>query len=70
MTRAEGVWLWLSRTQGVSARMARQLVEFFGSAEALWEAEAEELIDAAGQKIASALLETRSGALINEHVKQ
>ena len=70
MTRAEGVWLWLSRTQGVSARIARQLVEFFGSAEALWETEADELVDAAGQKIASALLETRSGALINEHVKQ
>lgn len=70
MTRAEGVWLWLSMTQGVSARTARQLVEFFGSAEALWEAEEEELTDAAGQKIAQALLTSRSGERINAHILQ
>lgn len=70
MTRAEGVWLWLSRAQGVSARIARQLVEFFGSPEALWEADEEELVEAAGRKIASALLAARSGQEINAHVKE
>lgn len=70
MTRAEGVWLWLSRTQGISARMARQLVEFFGSPEALWEAEEQELIDAVGQKIAAALIASRSGQAINAHVRE
>ena len=70
MTRAEGVWLWLSMTQGVSPRMARQLVEFFGSPEELWEAEEQELIDAAGQKIASALTASRDGQRINAHVRE
>lgn len=70
MTKAEGIWLWLAITQGVSPRIARQLVEFFGSTEALWEASGDELADAAGQKIAQALLATRSGERINAHVKQ
>ena len=70
MTRAEGVWLWLSMTQGVSPRMARQLVEFFGSPEELWEAEEQELIDAAGQKIAAALTASRDGQSINARVRE
>ena len=70
MTKAEGIWLWLAITQGVSPRIARQLVEFFGSTEALWETSGDELADAAGQKIAQALLATRSGGMVNAHVKQ
>ena len=69
MTKAEGVWLWLSGAQGVNARTARQLVEFFGSEEALWEAEEEELIEAVGQKTAAALLVTRSGQAVNAQVR-
>lgn len=69
MTRAEGVWVWLSLTDGVGARTARRLVEFFGSEEALWAASEEELADAAGANLAKRLVSSRSGDAINGHVR-
>lgn len=69
MTRAEGVWVWLGMTRGVSARHARQLVEYFGGEEALWEADADELREAAGPHIAQKLLDSRSGKAVNDHVR-
>lgn len=69
MTRAEGVWVWLGMTRGVSARTARQLVEYFGSEEALWEADAEELRQAVGTDTAQKLLESRSGSAVNAHIR-
>ena len=42
MTRAEGVWIWLSRVRGLGAGRARQLVEFFGGEEALLAAQGEQ----------------------------
>ena len=40
MTREEGVWLWLDRSRGIGPGRARQLVDYFGGEEALWEADA------------------------------
>ena len=48
MTRAEGVWIWLSRVRGLGAGRARQLVEFFGGEEALLAAQEPELREAVG----------------------
>ena len=69
MTRAEGVWIWLSLTAGVGARTARRLVEFFGSEEALWAATQRELAEAAGASLAQKLIASRSGDAVNAHVR-
>lgn len=69
MTRAEGVWIWLSLTPGVGARTARRLVEFFGSEEALWAATQQELAEAAGASLAQKLIASRSGEAVNAHVR-
>ena len=52
MTRAEGVWIWLSRVRGLGAGRARQLVEFFGGEEALLAAQEPELREAVGEALA------------------
>ena len=56
MTRAEGVWIWLSRVRGLGAGRARQLVEFFGGEEALLAAQEPELREAVGEALAASLL--------------
>ena len=53
MTRAEGVWIWLSRVRGLGAGRARQLVEFFGGEEALLAAQEPELREAVGEALAA-----------------
>ena len=69
MTRAEGVWIWLSRVRGLGAGRARQLVEFFGGEEALLAAQEPELREAVGEALAVSLLEARRQEEINDHVR-
>lgn len=69
MTRAEGVWIWLSRVRGLGAGRARQLVEFFGGEEALLAAQEPELREAVGEALAASLLEARRQEEINDHVR-
>lgn len=69
MTKAEGVWLWLSMTGGVGARTAHRLVTFFGSEEAVWSATPQQLERAAGVSLAQELAGSRSGDAINAHVR-
>lgn len=69
MTRAEGVWIWLSRVRGLGAGRARQLVEFFGGEEALLAAQEPELREAVGEAQAVSLLEARRQEEINDHVR-
>ena len=69
MTRAEGVWIWLSRVRGLGAGRARQLVEFFGGEEALLAAQEPELREAVGEALAVSLLEARHQEEINDHVR-
>lgn len=69
MNRAETVWLWLSRTQGLSAGRARELVDFFGGEEVVWEAGHDELSQALGSVLASRLCAERNEAALLQHVQ-
>ena len=53
MTREEGVWLWLDRSRGIGPGRARQLLDYFGGEEALWEADVEEIAQAVGRQVAA-----------------
>ena len=61
MTREEGVWLWLDRSRGIGPGRARQLVDYFGGEEALWEADVEEIAQAVGRQAAQGLQAGRNG---------
>jgi DNA processing protein len=69
MTRAEGVWIWLSRVHGLGAGRARELVAYFGGEEELLAAGEAALREAVGPALAQSLLEARKQEEINDHVR-
>lgn len=70
MTREEGVWLWLDRSRGIGPGRARQLVDYFGGEEALWEADTEEIAQTVGRQAAQGLQAGRNGEALNAFVRR
>lgn len=60
--------MWLSRVEGIGFKRANQLLEHFGSAEAIWYAEPEEIRQVLPDKMGEVLLTSRDEDQLNEWI--
>ncbi len=60
--------MWLSRVEGIGFKRANQLLEHFGSAEAIWYAEPEEIRQVLPDKTGEVLLTSREEDQLNEWI--
>lgn len=60
--------MWLSRVEGIGFKRANQLLEHFGSGEAIWYAEPEEIRQVLPDKMGEVLLTSRDEDQLNEWI--